>query len=320
MRSLGFVAAAALSSPRRSLKPRAVAARPVERLSEGAILATMAAGVGGLFAALVMTRHLPGPPCLVLREIVAGGTAAALAEIVLYPIEVFKVKRQTKKPIGDWVDLLKRRPGAAAGVARALLYHGLRLGLFPAVKRVLPGGDGLASKLLVGAACGAAGSVTCNPLDLAKTRLQHDPDRYANSLHALAAIPPQTLWVGAPASVARAASGSAGQLAAYDVVKQANLQSGRPAELAVLVASLASSVAYVTCAAPMDVVKARLMVAPDDKTRSTVFGCLVDIWRREGPFAIFAGWLPALLRLLPTTLLVFPLLEKFRLILGAGAF
>ena len=41
----------------------------------------------------------------------------------------------------------------------------------------------------MGAACGAVGSALCNPLDLVKTRLQRDADRYANSLHALVEIP-----------------------------------------------------------------------------------------------------------------------------------
>ncbi|KAJ8613537.1 hypothetical protein CTAYLR_002155 [Chrysophaeum taylorii] len=295
--------------------------RGLARASEGALLGALSASVAGVFLWLVATRPETGPPPLFLvREIVAGGVAAAVAEITLYPIEVAKVKVQTRAEI-RFGELLWRRPGVVAGTARALLYHGLRLGIFPAVKRAFPGDDGIARKLIAGAACGALGSVICNPLDLAKTRLQRDADRYANSLDALATIPreePGALWVGAPASVARAAAGSAGQLATYDLVKSAF--GGGTSSVAVLAATVASTLAYVTFAAPFDVAKSRLMVAKTKRDRQSLGACLVRIVRTEGPLTLFSGWLPAVLRLLPTTLLVFPLLEKLRLVLGTGAF
>lgn len=297
---------------------------PFAWASESAILATMTISVGSVLIWLASTRETKS--CMLLREIAAGGTAAAAAEIVLYPIEVLKVKRQTRAKISGISEILYRRPGVAAGTARALLYHGLRLGLFPAVKRIFPGqSEAVGRKILLGAACGALGSLLCNPFDLAKTRLQRDPDRYANSLHALLTIPAReggaaALWLGAPASVFRASSGSAGQLATYDIVKETCLDRADP-NIAVLLATVISSVAYVTAAAPFDVVKARLMVASDRQSRpASVVACLFDICRQDGPFGLFAGWLPALLRLLPTTIVVFPLLERLRVWLGAGAF
>ena len=57
--------------------------------------------------------------------------------------------------------------GLVAGVARALLYHGLRMGLFPSMKRSLGlSQTNVLGKMVAGAACGAVGSVICNPLDL----------------------------------------------------------------------------------------------------------------------------------------------------------
>jgi len=156
-----------------------------------------------------------------------------------------------------------------------------------------------------------------------KTRLQRDGDRYKNSVDAVIRVcrteGPAALWVGAPAAVARAAAGSAGQLATYDSVKTTCLLRGDiGGNAAVLAATVASSVAYVTFAAPFDVAKARLMTG---KTKDQSLGaCLLAILRADGPRGLFAGWLPALLRLLPSTLVVFPLLERLRLFLGAGAF
>ncbi|KAH8059363.1 thiosulfate transmembrane transporter [Aureococcus anophagefferens] len=131
-----------------------------------------------------------------------------------------------------------------------------------------------------------------------------------------------------PGSGAPAAAGSAAQLATYDSVKGAALASELPAALAVPVAVCCSSVAYCTAAAPMDVVKARLMVARDGD-RSGVLACVRDLARTGGPAAFFKGWLPAVLRLLPVALFVFPArpraetfdaMEALRAFLGAAAY
>mmetsp|Transcript_18093 Transcript_18093/g.21935 ORF Transcript_18093/g.21935 Transcript_18093/m.21935 type:complete len:366 (+) Transcript_18093:3-1100(+) len=291
--------------------------------SEERCLAWLVSLVLLIFTGLAATRHFEGPPYLTLREIIAGGSAAAIAEIILYPIEVLKVRLQTggsRTSLFSW-----HRPGVVAGTIRALSYHGLRLGLFPAVKRLLgDSGDDLITKLFVGAACGALGALIVNPLDLAKTRLQRDPKRYTNSFDALLSLPQQQggAWVGANAAIIRASAGTSAQLVAYDMTK--SLFSQSPPLVGVLLGAIVASAAYVTAAAPFDLVKSRIMVAPSSKNidqQYTSFpSCFFHIYRNEGIPGLFRGWFPAFLRLLPTTLLVFPLLERFRIFLGAGAF
>ena len=276
--------------------------RERDALSEPQVLGVVLGVVIATLGALRATRFGDPPPWMPLREVLAGGVAAATTEIALYPVEVFKVRRQTG---GAGKLPLLTTAGLAAGVLRGLCYHGLRLGLFPAVKNAL-GGDSLAARIASGAACGALGAALCNPLDLVKTRLQRDPERYPNSFAALVAVfEGGGAFVGSPATVLRAAAGSAAQLATYDSVKGAALASELPAALAVPVAVCCSSVAYCTAAAPMDVVKARLMVARDGD-RSGVLACVRDLARTGGPAAFFKGWLPAVLRLLPVALFVFP--------------
>ncbi|EGB05505.1 hypothetical protein AURANDRAFT_66373 [Aureococcus anophagefferens] len=302
---------------------RGVARALLDVLGEvlGVVLGVVIATLGALRA----TRFGDPPPWMPLREVLAGGVAAATTEIALYPVEVFKVRRQTG---GAGKLPLLTTAGLAAGVLRGLCYHGLRLGLFPAVKNAL-GGDSLVARIASGAACGALGAALCNPLDLVKTRLQRDPERYPNSFAALVAVfKGGGAFVGSPATVLRAAAGSAAQLATYDSVKGAALASELPAALAVPVAVCCSSVAYCTAAAPMDVVKARLMVARDGD-RSGVLACVRDLARTGGPAAFFKGWLPAVLRLLPVALFVFPArpraetfdaMEALRAFLGAAAY
>ena len=48
--------------------------------------------------------------------------------------------------------------------------------------------------------------------------------------------------------------------------------------------------------------------------------CVGAIWREDGASGFLRGWVPSILRLLPITLVVFPLLEKIRSILGIGGF
>ncbi|KAH8052425.1 thiosulfate transmembrane transporter [Aureococcus anophagefferens] len=218
-----------------------------DALSEPQVLGVVLGVVIATLGALRATRFGDPPPWMPLREVLAGGVAAATTEIALYPVEVFKVRRQTG---GAGKLPLLTTAGLAAGVLRGLCYHGLRLGLFPAVKNAL-GGDSLVARIASGAACGALGAALCNPLDLVKTRLQRDPERYPNSFAALVAVfKGGGAFVGSPATVLRAAAGSAAQLATYDSVKGAALASELPAALAVPVAVCCSSVAYCTAAAP----------------------------------------------------------------------
>ena len=53
---------------------------------------------------------------------------------------------------------------------------------------------------------------------------------------------------------------------------------------------------------------------------ASAIDCVLRAVRAEGIGALWTGWWPATLRLLPVVLLVFPLMEHFRLILGIGAF
>ena len=139
-------------------------------LSEPQVLGLVGLVVMSLVGALRATRLGAPPPWMALREVLAGGLAAAATEVSLYPIEVFKVRRQ--------ISTASKKQGApspfttaglVAGICRALVYHGLRLGLFPTVKLKL-GATTLASKMAAGAACGALGAAVCNPLDLVETR------------------------------------------------------------------------------------------------------------------------------------------------------
>lgn len=311
-------------------------------------------------AAIATRGHISDAhPAGVWREVLAGGIAAAVGESIFFPIEKAKFRLQqrqsTRSLVGELRSLLDEArcrgsgyPCSVAGVLRACMYHGLRLGLFPPVRRALTaaltmaGGSAgsvpLLAKVAIGAACGALGAALCSPLDLVKARMAVSPEAHPNSLAALMAIAlghdARTLWRGGAATVVRAAMGSGAQLAAYDSTKRAfaasfgGADSPRLAAISIFLATVVSAAAHTTASAPADVVKTRLMLVGDlsggsgEKRRAYAgpLDCLRQSVSDEGIGVLFRGWGASYARLLPSMLLVMPLLEQLRALFGVGAF
>jgi hypothetical protein len=219
---------------------------------------------------------------------------------------------------------------------------------------MLPGGGGIVPRVLAGVATGALGAFLTSPLDLAKVRMvaqcsdaETGPPkgkggrRYANSLDALMTIAREEgfgfggLWRGCWAAVLRAGLASGAQLTAYDAAKAVALSAAgaaacraHPAVVAAF-ASQAAALAYTTAAAPADLIKSRLMAQrahsvvggePSAHARSSVLEAAVGVVRDEGVLALWRGWVPATLTLMPVVAIVFPLMEFFRSLLGVGSF
>ena len=141
-----------------------------------------------LASALVATRDQPGPPCILLRNLLAGGVPPALFEALLFPIEVVKVRLQTTPTAAQrgllataqqlWRDEGARAlwsAGVVAGCMRGLCYQGLRLGLFPPLKALLfstlgsqHDANSLLARVFAGCATGCLGAFLTSPLDLVK--------------------------------------------------------------------------------------------------------------------------------------------------------
>jgi hypothetical protein len=104
-------------------------------------------------------------------------------------------------------------------------------------------------------------------------------------------------------------------------------------------ASVCAAVAYTTAAAPVDLVRSRLMAAaattadtpepggggsgigrsarPDT---AGAFAMCAAVVQREGIIVLWRGWGPATASLVPVVVLVFPLMERLRSILGVGLY
>ena len=219
----------------RSHTPVLCAIQRESELSEAACLSVCWATLGTLAVAATATRSCVGPPLAVGRSILAGGIAAALGEAMFYPLEVAKMRLQQTGMnrlglMGELRAILVAEsgrsmlltwastPGVVAGVLRAVVYHGLRLGLFPPIQHALiallagggTGGVSLGVKILIGAVCGAVAAALTTPLDLVKTRLAVRPDAYPNSIGALVGIARDGARAATRSGATRGTSSSAG--------------------------------------------------------------------------------------------------------------
>ena len=109
-------------------------------------------------------------------DVLCAGLGAAITDSIFNPLEVIKVRMQTAQQLSEPAEdfagaasALYRRggpvllwtPGLTATWARGFGFTGLRVGLYPTVKRLFSGDDdepSLSAKIAAGATTGAIGS------------------------------------------------------------------------------------------------------------------------------------------------------------------
>ena len=291
------------------------------------------------------------------RQWLAAGTANAATSALLHPFDVAKTRMQCAAggaPAGGaslraTLAGMRRAPGGAlrglfgpgltASLLREYLSSGVRAGLYVPLRDALRGssggggggagdgaGDGAVAKVAAALACGAAGALLANPIDVVKIRLMVDPRAYGGTT--AGALAASARDEGTPGvakgllpSTLRASAIAAGELATYDIAKQAlrswlareGAAGGGAREGAALhvAASLITGAVASVVAAPFDLIKARAMAAAGShETLRSVVRALAA----EGGFpgSLFRGVLPAYLRLGPHALICFPLFEQLR--------
>jgi len=241
-------------------------------------------------------------------------------------------------------------PGLAASVGRDVINGAVRMGCYPATVRALHehlpwagtgGPPALSTRILAGLVTGFTGAFLANPLDVVKVRLQAEAGTvergvYVTGLKRGSAPSPNTLsciWRlaaeegvlqgllrGVGANCGRAALVTSSQMCAYEETKQLlqgctvwpfDNQGPR-----IAFASFMSGVSAATLAAPVDLVRSRVMDDSGTSKHAAAYkGALDCAWRTvraEGPFALWKGWSAAYLRLGPHFMVSMPLLELFR--------
>lgn len=285
------------------------------------------------------------------RDVLSAGLGAAITDTLFNPLAVITVRLQVDREqrlyrglqqcaarIVAEDSLVKLwTPGLVATWMRAFSQSGLRLGLYPSVKRLYLGtgtGDGLAVKIASGATTGALGSAIANPIELARVKLQSEAGSIVGGVYTTglrcghAPSHPHTagvfidtfrqegirgMWRGVSANMCRASLLSAGQLATYDQSKQLAIAGGWTdgPQMHLACSCLSGFVAQAACM-PADVVKTRVQSGQHAQLYRSPAHCLVRILRDEGFLVLYRGFTAAAARQVPVMAVQMPIVEQIR--------
>mmetsp|Transcript_47987 Transcript_47987/g.111992 ORF Transcript_47987/g.111992 Transcript_47987/m.111992 type:complete len:293 (+) Transcript_47987:136-1014(+) len=285
-------------------------------------------------------------------QMIIGATGGMGAAVVCHPLDVLRVNMQVqlvpKTTVATLQDILREsglKCGLYSGLSAAFLrqwtYGACRLGIYTSLLRSSnnkPQEVSFRQKLLYGLTAGGIGSTIGTPAEVALVRMSADARkpleerRGAGVLRVLGIVVREdgffSMWRGVAPTVTRAMSLAATTLAVTSETKE---------QLPQLVPSLAAYPTVTMGAAtvvasfwatvasqPFDVVKSRVqnMVIPPGgrPPYSGSLDCFVKTLR-EGPHALYKGFTPAFVKLVPYNMLSLTIVEKLTLILtGKAAF
>ncbi|XP_043064953.1 mitochondrial dicarboxylate carrier [Drosophila ficusphila] len=260
-----------------------------------------------------------------------GGVASSFAALVTHPLDLMKVLIQTQaeklslfqtsKKIVREQGVLAMYSGISASMLRQYTYTLARFGIYTAGSEIIDTST-MTSKTLLAAAAGGIGGYVGAPADLINVRLQNDvklpPENRRNYKHAIDGLVRITreegwrsLFNGSSMTAIRGMLMTVGQIAFYEQSKNNLVKLGMPENMSTyIVASVISATVATSLTQPIDVVKTRRMNAAPGE-----YSSLTDVFfktSKEGPLAFFKGYVPALTRLLPHTVLLFLGLEFLR--------
>ncbi|KAL3142558.1 hypothetical protein ABBQ38_002878 [Trebouxia sp. C0009 RCD-2024] len=283
-----------------------------------------------------------------IRSLCNSASAAAVAEGLTLPLDTAKVRLQLqnfshhpvpryKGPLQTVGRIIKDEgltapfKGFVPGLHRQLLFTGLRLGLYDAVKTSLAtDGELSVPKKIVAALCTSAIGITfANPADLVKVRLQaceHPKGLFFKAGHGAAVaeldLKPvyksatdayvrivkeegiRGLYKGYTANLLRNSIISATELVSYDSAKLAILHAGFADGLPVhLVSGLTAGLAATVLGSPWDVIGTRLMAPGKSSGKDAakqvtgLFPFIADMLKTEGIGAFYKGFVPNFARI-----------------------
>ncbi|KAF7507553.1 hypothetical protein GJ744_010344 [Endocarpon pusillum] len=272
-----------------------------------------------------------------------GGSAASMAAVVTHPLDLVKVRLQTRSPsdprtmLSTFVHVFRKQGffglynGLSAALLRQLTYSTVRFGVYEDLKarfRAAPsptnprGQAPLPQLLLMSGTAGFLGGIAGNPGDVLNVRMQSDfakpPEKrwyYKNALDGLIRMireeGPASITRGIWPNSARALLMTSSQLASYDTFKQTMTQRfAMPDNVGThFISSLAAGFVATTICSPVDVVKTRIMSAGG---KIGILSLLKETTRREGWIWMFRGWVPSFVRLGPQTIATMIFFEQHK--------
>ena len=269
-----------------------------------------------------------------------GGLAAVTAEMSTFPLDSMKTRIQMngkeglpiyKSTFDCMVKTLKSYgimgfyKGASAAIYRQITYSTVRIGCYEKIKRYFSADInqiGFFQKFFAGGIAGAIGCLVGNPGDILKIRLINDINnlKYKGLIDASKQIFEKDgfggFFKGLNVNISRAIIVNATELATYDHVKNflANTGGLDPSHLKThFLASLIAGFFAALLSSPADVIKTRYM--NQMKYGSNYKGsldCAISLFKTEGFFVFYKGFIPYFLRIGPWTIIFFILYEKLK--------
>ncbi|KAJ6225593.1 hypothetical protein RDWZM_004138 [Blomia tropicalis] len=275
-----------------------------------------------------------------------GGLASTGAVIVTHPLDTMKVYYQTSGQLPGSQGLISTTlrviqtngflslyNGISASMLRQMTYSTTRFGIYEVMKQRIVSKDEtippLYKRVLLAGVSGAIGGLFGVPADIVNVRMQNDiklpvgmKRNYGNAFRGIYIILQEegirAMFQGSSMALTRAVLVSIGQLAMYDQFKYffvGTLKMGNDDVKTHILSATFSSITSTALAQPLDVLKTRLMNA-SGPGRQTVRECITEVYQTSGPLGFYKGFAPALIRLVPHTILVFVLFEQLRIRFG----
>ncbi|KAF4666730.1 hypothetical protein FOZ61_009307 [Perkinsus olseni] len=278
-------------------------------------------------------------------DMLSGGLGIAATAALLNPVEVLKVRMQTQQPRVSLTTIVKStvkddglfgiwRTGVRYVIAAEFVNGCLRIGLYPSIKKFYSDTSSLDSAsfpviLAASLTSGLIGSCSTTPLDRLKIRSQYEgglkgPDgRYVTG-RCVGAKPSfdsvvdglsknyaaGVLFKGVVASCARASLVTGAQITTYETTKRTLKGYGvEEGPLLSAIGGMTAGLVASTVAAPVDVVRTRLMSTGE---YNTGLEGAIRILRQEGLRGLWRGWTAAYMRLGPFLLISWPTIESIR--------
>lgn len=238
-------------------------------------------------------------------ELMAGGTAGACVEAVLYPLDTVKTRLQAARTKGGWRALVSS--GGGKGLYAGLM--GNLAGVFPASALFLAAYEPMKKKMLhslpkeysavahltAAAGAGVVSSLVRVPTEVIKQRMQ--TGQFKSAASAAKEIVRKEgirkgMYAGYGAFLLRDLPFDAVEFLAYEQMKigYRKFVGGRElrGEEVAAIGALAGAVTG-TVTTPLDVIKTRLMVQGSGSQYKGVLDCAATIVRDEGPGALMKG-------------------------------
>lgn len=226
--------------------------------------------------------------------------------------------------------ILALQKGLVPALWHQVLLNGTRLGVYQFAEErkwhLKPNGEvSLLNTLIISATAGFLGAYTGSPLYLVKVHLQSraaasiavgHQHHHEGTTHALKTIYKEQgllgLWRGASGAVPRLAVGSSSQLGTFYVCREFlenhQLLTKEKSLINTIVASFMGGFAAAVFMSPLDVISTRLYnQGVDAQGKGLLYSsygdCVVKIWRNEGVYGMYKGFVPCFARIGPHTVL-----------------